>query len=101
MDLTCVPLRPPDLFGRLGEFDVHELSLAAHLALPSIGDNRFIGIPAFPYRAFLVGNVVVNVDSGIERPEDLVGKRIATPGLQLAGTIWLRGFLADVYGIQG
>jgi len=98
--LTAVPLRPPELFGRLGEFDVHELSLAAHLALPFLGDDRFVGLPVFPYRSYLVGNVVVNTASGIERPEDLAGKRVGTPGLHLAGTIWIRGFLADEYGVR-
>jgi 4,5-dihydroxyphthalate decarboxylase len=100
IDLTAVPLRPPDLFGRLGEFDVHELSLAAHLALPFLGDDRFVGLPVFPYRSFLAGNVVVNSASGIERPADLAGKRVGTPGLHLAGTIWSRGFLSDEYKVR-
>jgi 4,5-dihydroxyphthalate decarboxylase len=98
IDLTCVPLPPKVLGMRYAEFDVAEVAVTAYFALRSAGDNRFVGLPVFPYRGFTFGNTVVNTASGIERPEDLVGKRVGT-GLQLAGTMWTRGFLSDSYGI--
>lgn len=99
IDLTCVPLPPRVLGMRWAEFDVAEVAITAYLALQSAGDNRFVGIPVFPYRAFTFGNTVVNTSAGIERPQDLVGKRVGT-GLLLAGTMWTRGFLSDNYGIK-
>src|SRR5919199_754200 len=85
----------------VAEFDVAEVILPVYMALHARGDERFVGLPVFPYRAFFLSNVLVNVDAGIERPEDLAGKRVGTIGLQLAGTLWSRGMLADEYGVQG
>jgi 4,5-dihydroxyphthalate decarboxylase len=98
IDLTCVPLPPKVLGTRYAEFDVAEVAVTAYFALRSAGDKRFVGLPVFPYRGFTFGNTVVNSASKIERPEDLVGKRVGT-GLQLAGTMWARGFLSDNYGV--
>jgi 4,5-dihydroxyphthalate decarboxylase len=65
------------------------------------GEAQYVGIPVFPYRAFFLGNVVVNVGAGIERPEDLNGKRVGTTGFHLAGTLWLRGILEEHFGVRG
>ncbi len=101
VDLIPVPLKPLDLTARFAEFDVAEVILPVYMALHARGDERFVGLPVFPYRAFFLSNVLVNVDAGIERPEDLAGKRVGTIGLQLAGTLWSRGMLADEYGVRG
>jgi 4,5-dihydroxyphthalate decarboxylase len=55
----------------------------------------------FPYRAFFFANLLVHCDSGIERPADLVGRRVGTPSLSMAGTVWTRGILQDEYGVDG
>lgn len=101
VELDCTVLRPPELFPRLGEFDVHELSSAAYVALRAGGDERYIGLPVFTWKSWLLGNIVVNAASGIEKPADLKGRRIATPGLYLAGTMWIRGYLRDAHGLTG
>jgi 4,5-dihydroxyphthalate decarboxylase len=101
VELKCTTLRPPDLFPRLGEFDVHELSTAGYVTLHAHGDDRYIGLPIFTWKSWLIGNIVVNVDSGIEKPADLKGKRIGTPGLYLAGTMWIRGWLHDTHRLTG
>jgi len=41
----------------------------------------------------------VHADSGIEKPEDLVGKRVGTPGYGMSSNTWIRGMLLDEYGI--
>jgi 4,5-dihydroxyphthalate decarboxylase len=99
--MTCTALRPPELFPRLGEFDVHELSSAGYVTLRAHGDDRYVGLPVFTWKSWLIGNIVVNIESGIQKPADLKGKRIATPGLYLAGTMWIRGWLRDVHGLTG
>src|SRR5579884_2363573 len=101
VDLIAVPLKPLELTARFAEFDVAEVILPVYMALHARGDQRFVGLPVFPYRAFFLSNVTVNVDAGIERPADLAGKRVGTFGLQLAGTLWSRGLLADEYGLRG
>jgi 4,5-dihydroxyphthalate decarboxylase len=101
MELKCTVLRPPELFPRLGEFDVQELSSAGYVTLRASGDDRYVGLPIFTWKSWLIGNIVVNADSGIRTAGDLKGKRIATPGLYLAGTMWIRGWLRDAYGLTG
>ena len=101
VELKATALRPPELFPRLGEFDVHELSTAGYVTLRAHGDERYVGLPIFTWKSWLIGNIVVNVESGIQTPADLKGKRIATPGLYLAGTMWIRGWLRDTFGLTG
>src|SRR3982751_337436 len=51
IDLIPVPLKPLDLTARFAEFDVAEVILPVYMALRGRGDERFVGIPVFPYRA--------------------------------------------------
>ena len=57
-------------------------------------------IPVFISRVFRHRNVFVHVDSGIEKPEDLRGKRVGTPGYGWSANTWIRGFLLDEYGVK-
>jgi len=101
IELAPTVLRPPDLFPSLGRFDVQELSTAGYVTLRAHGDDRYIGLPIFTWKSWLIGNIVVNGKSGIETPADLAGKRVGTPGLYLAGTMWIRGYLRDRFGLTG
>jgi 4,5-dihydroxyphthalate decarboxylase len=99
--LACTPLPPKELAQRWTEFDVAEAILPVYLARRAQGDESYIGIPVFPYRAFFFANLLVHRDSGIERPADLHGRRVGTPSLHMAGTVWTRGILQDEYGVDG
>lgn len=92
-------MSPINLLVRCGQFDISELPLAAYVALLARGDDSYIGLPIFPHRMLLHHNVVVNVRAGIPNPSVMRGKRAVTTGLYLSGTIWLRGILADDYGV--
>jgi len=54
----------------------------------------------FISRTFRHRNIYVHVDAGIEKPEDLRGKRVGTPGYGMASPTWIRGFLLDEYGVK-
>jgi 4,5-dihydroxyphthalate decarboxylase len=41
----------------------------------------------------------VNANSGIREPRDLIGKRVGTPEFQMTAPVWIRGILADHYGV--
>jgi 4,5-dihydroxyphthalate decarboxylase len=41
----------------------------------------------------------VNANSGIKTAKDLIGKRIASPEYQMTAPVWIRGILADHYGV--
>jgi len=94
--------KPPEVHWRMaihGEFHVAEMSLGSFVAGKSRGDFPFIGIPAFVYRKFRHSAAYVNANAGINRPEDLKGKRIGVPEWQMTATVWLRGILQDDYGV--
>lgn len=84
---------------RFAEFDVAEFSLSTHIMLTSQGDDRFVGIPVFPSRTFRHAQVYVRDDAGIDRPEDLAGRRIGILEYQMTAALWIRAFLQHDYGV--
>jgi 4,5-dihydroxyphthalate decarboxylase len=104
MEINFISInKPPEVHWRMGihaEFDAAEMSLGSFVAGKARGDFPFVGIPAFVYRKFRHSCAYVNTHAGIERPEDLKGKRIGVPEWQMTATVWLRGFLQDDYGVR-
>ncbi|MFN2460673.1 MAG: ABC transporter substrate-binding protein [Candidatus Velthaea sp.] len=84
---------------RYREFDVAEMSLSSYFVSKFTPDDPFIAIPVFPSRAFRHSIVYINEKSGIRAPADLAGKRFGTPEFQLTAVVWIRGILADEYGV--
>jgi 4,5-dihydroxyphthalate decarboxylase len=85
---------------RHGEFDAAEMSMSSYLLRRSRGDDALVAIPVFTSRFFRHSCVFVHADSGIERPEDLKGKRVGVPEYQRTAAVWIRGFLQDDYGVS-
>lgn len=103
VDLTVLRLPVEEIFWRMtrhAEFDAAEMSLSTHLLRRSRGDPSLVAIPVFPSRSFRHSCVFVSAAAGIERPEDLRGKRIGVPEYQMTAAVWVRGFLRDDYGLQ-
>ncbi|HVO93898.1 MAG TPA: hypothetical protein VMT22_13700 [Terriglobales bacterium] len=104
LDINFVTInRPPEVHWRMGmhhEFDAAEMSFGSFVAGKAHGDFPFVGIPAFVYRKFRHSCAYVNVDAGIDTPEDLKGRRVGVPEWQMTATVWLRGFLQDDYGVR-
>src|SRR5919198_95705 len=63
------------------------------------GDTALVAIPVFTSRMFRHSCVWVNAEAGIQRPEDLKGKRMGVPEYQVTAVVWIRGFLHDDYGV--
>jgi 4,5-dihydroxyphthalate decarboxylase len=88
-------------FGTDKKYDVTEIGL-----LPFIGRyinqqfRDYVLIPVFISRTFRHRNVYVRADSGIEKPEDLRGKKVGTPGYGFSAHTWIRGFLNDEFGVK-
>jgi 4,5-dihydroxyphthalate decarboxylase len=82
------------------EFDVTELSLSSHTLTTSRGENEYIGIPAFVSRVFRHSGIYIRTDRGINKPQDLKGKRVGVPEYQITANVWMRGMLADDYGVK-
>jgi 4,5-dihydroxyphthalate decarboxylase len=101
IDLTYVNLPVEETFFRMsrhGEFDVAEMSLSTYV-LTLDGDRPFVAIPVFPSRAFRHNGVYVNSGAGIARPEDLEGRVVGVPEYQVTAAVWIRGILAEHYGL--
>jgi 4,5-dihydroxyphthalate decarboxylase len=81
------------------EFDVAELSLSSYLIALSKPDRPFIAIPVYPSCFFRHSCIYINADAGIREARDLIGKRVGTPEYQMTAAVWIRGILADDYGV--
>jgi 4,5-dihydroxyphthalate decarboxylase len=87
-------------FGSKNTYEVTELGLIPYVTKYINNDFRdYVPIPVFISRTFRHRNIFVHVDSGIEKPEDLRGRRVGTPGYGASSNTWIRGMLNDEYGV--
>ena len=70
------------------------------LAYDNDGFRDYTLIPVFPLRTFRHKSIYIRTDRGINKPEDLRGKRIATPGYSSSSLTWIRGIVQDEYGVS-
>src|SRR5581483_3554480 len=102
IDLNYLPMAVEETFFRMlrhREFDVAELSLSSYCVSLSRPEKPFIAIPVFPSRFFRHSCIFVSAKSAIREPKDLIGKRIGTPEYQMTAPVWIRGILADDFGV--
>ncbi len=81
------------------EFDVAEMSMSSYTVSLSKPERPFVAIPVFPSRFFRHSCIYVNANAGIEKPTDLIGKRIGTPEYQMTAPVWIRGILSEYYDV--
>jgi 4,5-dihydroxyphthalate decarboxylase len=110
-DLRYLTLEPEEIFFRMvsgAEFDVSELSMATYhvirdKAARSGAAAPFVAIPVFPSRAFRHSSVYVNADripvGGPGAARALAGATVGVAEWQLTANVWIRGILADHYGV--
>jgi 4,5-dihydroxyphthalate decarboxylase len=102
IDLTYLRMPVEETFWRMTrylEFDAAEMSMSSYLIRRARGDDAMVAIPVFTSRFFRHSCVFVHARSGIRRPQDLKGKRVGVPEYQITANVWIRGFLADDYGV--
>ena len=102
IDLNYLSLPVEETFFRMlryQEFDVAEMSLSSYVVSLFSPERPFIAIPIFPSRFFRHSCIYVHAGSGIRTPGDLAGKRIGNPEYQMTAPVWIRGILADEYGV--
>jgi hypothetical protein len=91
-----------DIFRRVieGDLDVAELGLTLYLRTLDLEAPPLVAVPVFPARIFRHSSMFVNTRSGIDRPEDIVGRTIGEFGMygQDSG-VWVKGILADDFGV--
>src|SRR5215210_3198035 len=98
VDPVFMTLVPEEIFFRAfrhAEFDVCELSLSSATMKIADGTAAYVGVPAFLSRAFRHTSIYIRTDRGIERPQDLKGRRVGVPEYQLTACVWARALLED------
>jgi 4,5-dihydroxyphthalate decarboxylase len=102
IDLQVSVMRPREAFTRMlehEEFDVAEVSLANYMQLKAKGDARFVGIPVALSRMFRHSCIYVRSGAGINKPEDLIGRRVGAAQLDSTGVVFIKGMLSHDYGV--
>ncbi len=89
--------------GKIGDMNTNVFSGPQTLDVTEIGLHPFMLayandkfrdytlLPVFPLRLFRHKSVFIRTDRNIKRPEDLLGKTIATPGYSSTSLTWIRG----------
>lgn len=93
---------PAETFWRqlkFGEFEVAEMSLSSYLIARSLGADM-IALPVFPSRRLFQTELSYHIDSGITKPEDLVGKKLGVAEYQQTAALWIRGILEHDFGVS-
>ena len=85
-------------FLRNQEFDMAELSGAAYISASDKG-LPFTALPVFLHRRFRHGFIYINTGKGIEKPTDLIGKKVGVKSWQVTAILWMRGILEHEYGV--
>jgi 4,5-dihydroxyphthalate decarboxylase len=101
VDLTCLGLPVEEVFHRMArfrEFDAAEMSLSSYVVSLGLA-GPFIAVPAFPSRMFRHSGIYVSSRSGIREPGDLAGRTVGLAEYQLTANVWIRGILAEHYGV--
>ena len=89
------------MYGPERPYEVSETGLIPYITKFANEEFRaYTLIPVFISRTFRHRNIFVRTDRGIDKPQDLRGKRVATPGYGMSSHTWIRGFLQDVYGLK-
>ncbi len=102
IDLAVTVAHPSEIFWRqlhFAEFDVSEMSMSSLLMVAARGDSPWVALPVFTMRRFFHTWTLVRSDAGIERPEDLRGKRVGVPEYQQTAALWARAVLQHEFGV--
>ncbi|TMB64881.1 MAG: hypothetical protein E6J54_26930, partial [Deltaproteobacteria bacterium] len=81
------------------EFDIAEMSLSWYTMARCRGEP-VIALPIFPLRMQIHPYIFCSSSSGIDRPEDLKGKKIGMDQYRLTVGLWARGILQEYYDVR-
>jgi 4,5-dihydroxyphthalate decarboxylase len=97
---------------RIGEMNTHVFSgpmirevteiglLPFILAFANEEFREYTLIPVFPLRVFRHKSIFIRTDRGISKPQDLRGRKVATPGYSSTSLTWIRGIMQHEYDVK-
>jgi 4,5-dihydroxyphthalate decarboxylase len=80
------------------EFDCAELAIVTFLMAKAYG-KPLVLLPTVVMARFQHPHIVYNAERGPLAPADLAGRRVGTRSYTVTTSTWLRGILADDYGV--
>lgn len=92
-----------ELFARAFDeqaFGIAEMSFSNFMYLTATGECPYVGLPIFPSRSFRHSAIYIRTDRGIEKPEDLRGRRVGVREYSMTAALVARGVLEDEYGVR-
>ncbi len=104
--ITLTPLVFPSIeeitfrFTKSLEWDVSELSFGKYISLCSQGIAPMVAIPVFPSRVHRHSAIYVRRDGDIRSAKDLEGRAVGIPEWAQTAGIYVRGTLAEEYGVD-
>src|SRR3954469_15866610 len=84
---------------RDAKFDVGELAIATYLQAKSY-DKPYVLLPAVLVSRGQHHTIAYNPEKGDLKPSDLTGKRVGLRAYTVTTATWVRGILADEYGVD-
>src|SRR5258706_4068472 len=81
------------------EFPVGEMSMSSYLIARERGLDM-MALPVLPSCRLSNTELSYHVDSGIEKPENIAGKRLGVSEYQQTAALWQRGILEHDYGVS-
>jgi 4,5-dihydroxyphthalate decarboxylase len=80
------------------EFDIAELSMSNYLAA-KFRSQPLIAIPVFLHRRFRHGFTFINTSKGIQKPTDLIGRKVGLRNFSATSNLWIRGLLEHEFQV--
>jgi 4,5-dihydroxyphthalate decarboxylase len=84
---------------REAKYDVGELAIATYLQARSF-DKPYVLLPAVLVSRGQIQTIAYNPERGPLKPSDLAGKRVGLRAYTVTTATWVRGTLAEVYGLD-
>lgn len=90
-----------NIFSGPHDREVSEVGLHPYmLAYANDGFRKYSLIPVFPIRVFRHKSIFIRLDGDVKKPEDLRGRKVATPGFSSTSLTWIRGIIQHEYGVR-
>jgi len=80
-------------------YDICEVAVTTYVVAKAF-NKGFTALPIPLNRLFHFGDIQVGLDTGINVPADLVGKRVGVRAYTVTTGVWVRGILQSEYGVD-
>jgi 4,5-dihydroxyphthalate decarboxylase len=81
------------------EYDMCEIAVTTYIVAKAF-KKGFTALPIPLNHLFHFGDIQVGVDTGIEVPADLAGRRVGVRAYTVTTGVWVRGILQNEYGVD-